>query len=48
MLRRIVRMRSGGMDFEPSDKVKRLSAQLREFMAAEVYPAEQVFERQLN
>src|SRR5438477_3308222 len=36
------------MDFEPSDKVKRLSAQVREFMEREVYPAERVFERQLN
>src|SRR5438067_942586 len=36
------------MDFEPSDKVKRLSAQVREFMEREVYPAEPVFERQLN
>src|SRR5437764_8499205 len=36
------------MDFEPSDKVKRLSAQVREFMEREVYPAEKVFERQLN
>src|SRR5438067_8267367 len=35
------------MDFEPSDKVKRLSAQVREFMDREVYPAEPVFERQL-
>src|SRR6266852_4428193 len=35
------------MDFEPSDKVKRLEAQVREFMAREVYPAEAVFERQL-
>src|SRR5689334_4764865 len=36
------------MDFEPSDKVKRLSAQVREFMDREIYPAEAVFERQLN
>src|SRR5438874_3264105 len=36
-----------GMDFEPSDKVKRLSGQVREFMGREVYPAEPVFERQL-
>src|SRR5438105_9708930 len=36
------------MDFEPSDKVKRLSAQVREFMEREVYAAEPVFERQLN
>src|SRR5260370_34657678 len=36
------------MDFEPSDKVKRLSAQVREFVDREVYPAEKIFERQLN
>jgi hypothetical protein len=36
------------MDFEPSDKVKRLEAQVREFVEREVYPAEAVFERQLN
>ena len=35
------------MDFEPSDKVKRLEVQVREFMDREVYPAEPVFERQL-
>src|SRR5579864_1152632 len=35
------------MDFEPSDKVKRLEAQVREFVQREVYPAEAVFERQL-
>ncbi|MGH7110321.1 MAG: acyl-CoA dehydrogenase family protein [Stellaceae bacterium] len=35
------------MDFEPSEKVKRLSAQLQDFMDREVYPAEAVFERQL-
>src|SRR5712691_4959752 len=35
------------MDFEASDKVKRLSAQVQEFMDREVYPAEKVFERQL-
>src|SRR6266849_11045720 len=35
------------MDFEPSDKVKRLEARVREFMDREVYPAEAVFERQL-
>ena len=35
------------MDFEPSDKVKRLSARLREFMEAHIYPAEKVFERQM-
>src|SRR6266496_149685 len=36
------------MDFEPSDKVKRLQAQVREFMEREIYPAVAVFERQLN
>jgi len=36
------------MDFELSPKVKRLQAQLSGFMAREVYPAEKVFERQLN
>src|SRR5713101_4549840 len=41
-------MREPGMDFEPSDKVKRLQAQVREFVQREVYPAEAVFERQLN
>ena len=35
------------MDFEPSDKVKRLWAQVRDFMEREVYPAEAVFERQM-
>src|SRR5512137_73395 len=35
------------MDFEPSDKVKRLQAQVLEFVEREVYPAEEVFERQL-
>ena len=35
------------MDFEPSDKVKRLEAQLRDFMQREIYPAEAVFERQM-
>src|SRR6266571_3021738 len=35
------------MDFEPSAKVKRHVAQVREFMDREVYPAEAVFERQL-
>jgi acyl-CoA dehydrogenase len=35
------------MDFEPSDKVKRLAAQVRAFMEREVYPAEAVFERQM-
>jgi acyl-CoA dehydrogenase len=36
------------MDFDASEKAKRLQAQLQEFMAREVYPAEQVFERQLD
>jgi len=36
------------MDFETSPKVKRLQARLLDFMAREVYPAEQVFERELN
>jgi acyl-CoA dehydrogenase len=36
------------MDFEPSDKVKHLEAQVRNFMEHEIYPAEAVFERQLN
>jgi len=36
------------MDFEPSDKVKRLVARVREFVEREVYPAEKVFERQLD
>src|SRR5436190_3513733 len=35
------------MDFEPSDKVKRLEAQVREFMDVHVYPAEKVLERQM-
>ncbi|HTZ38021.1 MAG TPA: acyl-CoA dehydrogenase family protein [Stellaceae bacterium] len=35
------------MDFEHSDKVKSLRAQLVDFMEREVYPAEAVFERQL-
>src|SRR5438105_2331450 len=35
------------MDFEPSDKVRRLEAQVRDFMDREVYPAETVFERQM-
>jgi acyl-CoA dehydrogenase len=35
------------MDFEPSDKVKRLEGQVREFVEREVYPAEAGFERQL-
>src|SRR5215831_5977532 len=36
------------MDFEPSDKVKRLQAKVCDFMQREVYPAERVFEEQLN
>src|SRR5271154_2765123 len=36
------------MDFEVSPKVERLQAKLLDFMQREVYPAEQVFERQLN
>src|SRR6266446_7849283 len=36
------------MDFEPSAKVKRLQAQVSAFMEREIYPAEAVFERQLN
>src|SRR6202051_918915 len=36
------------MDFEPSEKVKRLEAQVRAFVEREVYPAEAVFERELN
>src|SRR4051812_37032396 len=35
------------MDFEPSDKVKRLEARLRAFMEAEIYPAEKVFEQEM-
>ncbi|MBV8888939.1 MAG: acyl-CoA dehydrogenase family protein [Alphaproteobacteria bacterium] len=35
------------MDFEASQKVQRVQAQLRDFMQREVYPAEKVFERQL-
>jgi acyl-CoA dehydrogenase len=35
------------MDFEPSEKVRRLQAQLQAFMDREVYPAETVYERQL-
>src|SRR5207248_7426525 len=35
------------MNFEPSDKVRRLEAQVREFVEREVYPAERVFEQQL-
>ena len=36
------------MDFEPSDKVKLLSARLRDFMEAEIYPAEKIFEQQME
>ena len=36
------------MDFELSPKVRALQAQLLDFMNREVYPAEPVFERQLN
>src|SRR5437868_1406852 len=36
------------MDFETSDKVKSLSARVRAFMDEHVYPAEKVFEQQLN
>src|SRR5271154_5904722 len=36
------------MDFEVSPKVERLRARLLDFMAAHVYPAEKLFERQLN
>src|SRR6266536_5110054 len=46
-LRRSPLGRDSAMDFEPSDKVKRLEAQVREFMDREVYPAEPLFERQL-
>ena len=35
------------MNFEPSDKVTLLSAQVSAFMSAHVYPAEKVFERQM-
>jgi acyl-CoA dehydrogenase len=35
------------MDFETSDKVKRLAAQVQDFMEREIYPAERVFERQM-
>ena len=35
------------MNFEPSEKVARLGAQLQAFMDREVYPAEAVYERQL-
>jgi acyl-CoA dehydrogenase len=36
------------MDFELSPKVEGLKAQLQSFMEHEVYPAEKVFERELN
>jgi acyl-CoA dehydrogenase len=36
------------MDFDFSPKTERLQAQLQSFMDREVYPAEKVFERQLN
>src|SRR5437868_8672449 len=36
------------MDFEPSEKVKRLEAKVRAFMEEYVYPAEKIFEQQLN
>jgi acyl-CoA dehydrogenase len=36
------------MDFDLSPKIERLKAQLLSFMDREVYPAEAVFERQLN
>ena len=36
------------MSFEPSDKVKRLQQRVQAFMDEHVYPAEAVFERQLN
>ena len=36
------------MDFDLSPKIERLKAQLVSFMDREVYPAEAVFERQLN
>src|SRR2546429_2940986 len=36
------------MDFEPSEKVKRLEAKVRAFMEEHVYPAEKIFEQQLN
>src|SRR5579862_7746358 len=35
------------MDFEPSARVRELSAKLNAFMAAHVYPAEKIFEQQL-
>src|ERR1043166_3551479 len=36
------------MDFEPSDKVKPLQTKVRDFMDDHVYPAEKIFEEQLN
>src|SRR6195256_3218221 len=36
------------MDFEPSDKVKRLEARVREFVDREIYPNEKVFHDQLG
>src|ERR671927_262225 len=36
------------MDFEPSDKVKRLQKKVRDFMDEHVYLAEKIFEEQLN
>src|SRR5947209_5410662 len=36
------------MDFESSEKVKRLEAKVRAFMEEHVYPAEKIFEQQLN
>ena len=36
------------MDFELSPKVQRLQGQLADFMEREIYPAEKIFERQLN
>jgi acyl-CoA dehydrogenase len=36
------------MDFDSSPKVERLRSQLLDFMNREVYPAEKVFERELN
>ena len=36
------------MDFETTNKVKRLQAQLRQFMEEHIYPEEKIFEDQLN
>ena len=36
------------MEFEFSPKTERLRAQVQSFMQREVYPAEKVFERELN